>query len=216
MICPSRGRPAAAGELARAWHEVTARARLLIVADEDDPLLPAYTGLGALVRVSGAGPGLGPVLNAAALQVADGADAVGFLGDDHRPRTPGWDELLMAALAVPGVAYGDDLFQRERLPTAVVISAEIIRGLGYMAPPGLTHMYLDNFWKQLGTDLGHLRYLPEVVIEHLHPVAGKARWDEGYARVNSPGMYASDGAAYQRFLAERWPGDLARLREGLA
>jgi hypothetical protein len=97
----------------------------------------------------------------------------------------------------------------------VVISSVIIRALGYMVPPGLEHLYLDDFWKRLGQDLGHLEYLPDVIIEHCHPNAGKATWDDGYERVNSPGQNAWDRAAYGAFLGGRWPGELARLRAGL-
>ena len=143
-------------------------------------------------------------------------EAVGFLGDDHRPRTPGWDTRLLAALdGRPGVAYGDDLHQGGRLPTAVVISSAIIRTLGYMVPPGQDHLYLDDFWRQLGLDLGRLEYVPDVIVEHCHPNAGKAPWDDGYERVNSPAQNTADSAAYARFMSSAWPEDLARLRAGL-
>jgi len=75
------------------------------------------------------------------------------------------------------------------------------------------HMYLDDFWKRLGTDLGALAYLPDVVIEHVHPDAGKAQRDEGYTRVAA--SYGPDHEAWGRFLAESWPGELARLKEAL-
>lgn len=215
MICPSRGRPDSAAALMELWPQVTESAELLVVADDDDPLAFEYRRLGARILY---GPKrLGPVLNAASSEVVrGGADLVGFLGDDHRPRTPGWDRLLTEALAGrPGVAYGDDLLQHERLPTACVIDARLVAGLGYMCPPGLAHMYLDDFWLRLGTDAGCLEYLPGVVIEHMHPVAGKAEWDDGYRRVNSGEQYRQDHAAYQRFLASDWPGDLEHLRRCL-
>lgn len=216
MICPSRGRAHHIQELAACWKQTGAKAHLIVAVDDDDPDLDPYLYLDVDLRILSEPRRLGPILNAVAVQAATGAAAVGFLGDDHRPRTPGWDERLLAALEDgPGVAYGNDLLQGVALPTAAVVSAEVVRGLGYMAPPGLAHLYLDDFWKRLGTDLGRLRYLPEVVIEHLHPLAGKAEWDEGYRRVNDPALYQADGAAYQRFLAERWLGDLARLREHL-
>lgn len=222
MICPSRGRPAAAAELATLWPLVTDSAALRIVADADDPLagdygnIPGVTFLPPLEK-----PGLGPVLNAVAAEEAQRCDAIGFLGDDHRPRTPGWDTALIAALTAPnagaaGVAYGNDLHQGARLPTAVVMSAAIVRCLGYMAPPGMTHLFLDDFWRRLGTDLGSLAYCPDVIIEHVHPDAGKAPRDTLYSERNSPQMWAADSAAYQQFLASQWPRDLARLRDALA
>jgi hypothetical protein len=36
----------------------------------------------------------------------------------------------------------------------------------------------------------------DVVIEHMHPIAGKAEWDEGYIRVNDGSMYATDAKSF--------------------
>jgi hypothetical protein len=221
MLCPTRGRPGNAAALAALWPEVTDDAVLELIADADDPELPGYQALslppGVTLSVNNSATRLGPILNVAGPAAAAEADAVGFLGDDHRPRTRGWDTALLAALGErPGVAYGDDLFQRQRIPTACVISAGLIRTLGYMVPPGLAHLYLDDFWARLGTDAGNLAYCPEAVIEHLHPAAGKGIWDAGYTAANSAATWDADGAAWQRFLADRWPADLARLREHLA
>jgi hypothetical protein len=65
-----------------------------------------------------------------------------------------------------------------------------------MAPPTLTHLYVDNAWLDLGRALESITYLPDTVIEHLHPHAGKAEPDEGYERVNGDAMYDADRAAY--------------------
>jgi hypothetical protein len=218
MLCPSRGRPANANAVCVAWAETDAAARLIVVADADDPNAAEYRKLPCEVRINEGPQRLGPILNAEAVRVcADpDVDVIGFLGDDHRPRTWGWDTLLRESLGqAPGVAYGNDLLQEQNLPTAVVMTADLVRGLGYMVPPGLAHLYLDDFWKRLGQDVGHLVYRSDVVIEHMHPVAGKAGWDAGYERVNAPELYASDLTAYELFLRNRWPADLARLKEQL-
>jgi len=219
MICPSRGRPGAVAELRRAWEDTGATADLLVVVDHDDPELRAYA-MGGPVLVSRTGGGLGPVLNAAAEHVlgVPGVEAVGFLGDDHRPRTAGWDKALLEAATSPGpgVAYGDDLHQGEKLPTAVVIAAPVVAALGYMVPPGMVHLYVDDFWRLLGESLGALRYCPAVVLEHLHPHAGKAAWDEGYLRVNDAAVWAADRARLDAYLAGFWPGELERVRAAVA
>ena len=72
---------------------------------------------------------------------------------------------------------------------------------GGMVPPDMIHLYLDNFWMTLGKDLNALRYIPEVVLEHLHPVAGKAEWDDQYREVNAPEVYSADKAALDNYLA---------------
>lgn len=216
MVCPSRGRPGNILELADCWALTKAQARLVVVVDDDDPELGGYLDLpislpGIDLQVIEEPRRLGPILNSVMPAIAQHGGAVGFLGDDHRPRTPGWDEALTRAL--PGVAYGNDLFQGANLPTAVVMSAGIVQILGYFIPPGLTHLYFDDFWLTLGRELHALAYLPEVIIEHMHPQAGKAHWDDGYRRVNSVNQFNTDGNAYQKFMVTQWPGDLQRLKQ---
>lgn len=218
-IVPTRGRP----EAARALADEYARTKtgddtdLIFGIDDDDPLRTEYAHhmIGApgapLMRV-GPRVRMGPTLNHLATQWASRHfDVVGFMGDDHRTRTKGWDEDVIRVLqAEPGVAYGDDGIHGPNLPTAVWISASIIRSLGYMAPPGLTHLYLDNFWLELGRAT-NLHYLPHLSIEHLHPIAGKAEWDAGYVAVNSGEMQAHDHTEYQRYMREDWLSALARV-----
>jgi hypothetical protein len=210
MVCPSRGRPGNIVELTEAWTQTGAQAHLMVVVDDDDPELDAYLYLDVDLHIICEPRRLGPILNSVMPPIAQHGGAVGFLGDDHRPRTPGWDKALVDAL--PGVAYGNDLFQGRNLPTAVAMSAGIVQALGYFVPPGLMHLYFDDFWLTLGRELGSLTYLEDVIIEHMHPVAGKASWDEGYVRANSMEQFNTDSAAYQRFMTTQWPGDLALVR----
>lgn len=130
------------------------------------------------------------------------AFAHAFMGDDHLPRTVGWDEAYLDALHElgTGIVYGDDLLQGRALPTQCAMTSDIIRALGYMAPPTLTHLFVDNFWLSLGNEAGCLRYLPEVIVEHRHPAAGKAALDEGYERVNSVAMQTRDEAAWNAYV----------------
>lgn len=218
VICPSRGRPDSIRALHEAWQETSAVAELLVVVDADDPSLPEYLGLRSQVRieVNSVAQRLGPILNAFAVPAANNYDVIGFMGDDNRPRTPGWDSALTGGLTDrPGVAYGNDLIQGSKLPTSAVISASIIRELGYMCPPPVTHLFLDDFWRKLGEDIGCLLYFPDVIIEHLHPAVGKAQWDEGYRQNNASNQYDADRAALEFFLENQWPTDLTRLRKRL-
>lgn len=225
VIVPSRGRPQAALELAESFRDTCAlrASHPVIVVDSDDPAAHEYDtiarlGLGSIIRDEHAS--MVDALNQRAVGKASLEEdlrpfAIGFMGDDHRPRTHGWDKAYLDALREmgTGIVYGNDLFQGARIPTQVAMTSDIIRTLGYMAPPTLTHLYVDDAWLQLGRAIGAIRYLPDVIVEHLHPVANKAEWDEGYARVNSPEMYARDRAAYGRWLAESLPAEAARLRQ---
>lgn len=213
MLCPSRHRPHNIERLIAAWDDTEATADLLVRTDDDEPAydLPERPWLryerGPRLR-------LGPTLNELALANVTAYDAIGFLGDDHLPRTPGWDRLLTDALTDMGggVVYGDDLLQGGALATAVVISTDIIAGLGWFAVPGCTHLYLDNGWMTVGHELGALRYVPEAVLEHLHPVAGKADEDNLYREVNAASMYDHDAQAFEAYHRDHLADDLARVR----
>lgn len=212
VIVPTRGRPQNAARLAKAFEETESlNAELVFVADHDDPELIAYhTAAPRLLVYRGeTGKGLVPALNWAAGLYTDLYDHLGFMGDDHRPRTVGWDAHVLGALDThqPRVVYGNDLLQGEALPTAAFMPSRLVRALGFMAPPVLRHLYVDNFWLELGRSLGGLRYLPGVVIEHIHPAAGKAPMDERYAAVNAAEADLSDRRAWQEY---RYDGGFAK------
>ena len=220
VIVPSRGRPRAAHELAEAFAQTsTADTALVFAVDDTDPTRDAYAVPHAFACVTiSAHTSMVDALNKHAAgwaKLGDGLRpyAVGFMGDDHRPRTKGWDARYLDELRQlgTGMVFGDDLVQHEALPTQVAMTADIVRTLGYMAPPALTHMYVDNAWLALGRELDRIRYLPDVVVEHLHPVAGTAEWDDGYRRVNAAGMYARDRAMYLRWLRDDLPGAVESL-----
>lgn len=189
MIVPTRGRPQNAEALMEAWTIVNMKpvGRLLFVVDEDDPSLGDYLSLSPEIFHVGPRRRLGATLNAVAWRYADVCDAIGFMGDDHLPRTQGFDIELMAELdrLGTGVVYGNDLIQGPNLPTAVAMTSDIIRNLGYMVPGGLVHMFADNAWKAWGESIGRLSYLPDLIIEHVHPLADKAPDDEGYREAAS-------------------------------
>ena len=218
MIVPSRGRPAAVAELAHAWAETSAGAAdLLVVVDDDDLALSDYQKLEVEIRVhaSTGSRGIVPVLNAAAVEAAGRYRMVGFMGDDHRPRTLGWDKRIVDQLdgLGTGIVYGDDLLRGEALPTAVAMTSDIVLALGYMAPPALRHLFVDNVWYDLGHVIGRIRYLPDVTIEHLHPAIGKGQWDELYRELNADATYVLDRAAYNAYkISGGLAGDVDKVR----
>jgi hypothetical protein len=135
------------------------------------------------------------------------------MGDDHLPRTGGWDTKLAEAIGdQPGIAYGNDLLQGENLPTAVVMSSKIIRATGFMSPPALKHLFLDNYWLAMGHALENVNYLPDVIIEHLHYTNGKAAHDDRYAAVNTVEMHNGDQAIFAEYLATEFANDVENVK----
>lgn len=214
VVVPSRGRPESVARVAQAWRETGAHedASLVFAIDEDDPRYGEYYAIArcvdrpGILQVSFVGMATWlPMVHklnecaAAAAGAEPGWGGIAFMGDDHLPRTPGWARAYLDALRElgTGIVYGDDGIQGEKLPTQWAMTSDIVRALGRMVPAPVEHLYCDNAIKDLGEQAGCLRYLSDVLIEHMHPIAGKAPTDAGYQRVNRPEQYARDGAAYR-------------------
>ena len=214
LLVPTRSRPDNAQALLDEFNKNSQISDLFFIIDEDqENLYPHYVGAQNVI-IEAPRKGMGPALNDAAIFAAYDYPYVAFMGDDHRPRTEGWDSLLAGMIEQMGggIAYGNDLLQGAALPTAVMMDADIIQMLGYMHPPTLRHLYLDNFWLRLGTDIGKIAYMPEVIIEHMHYANGKAQQDAQYMEVNDPSMYTRDHAAFVKYLETDYPADLEKVR----
>lgn len=215
VVLPSRSRPEKVQIAAQALLEHSRISDIIIAIDDDQSeLYPPIEGVrfevNERLRMNG-------TLNRVALRYAEQYQTIYFLGDDHVVRTPGWDELLFSSIKARGygLAYGDDKLQGKNLPTAVMMSSNIIRALGFMAPPELIHLYMDNFWLALGERLDCINYVPEAIIEHMHFSANKSEKDIHYAEVNSSEMYSKDQASFKKYLTERFDADIALLESEL-
>jgi hypothetical protein len=224
VIIPTRGRPHAIPEIMAAWDDTGATADVLFCVDKDDPELAgykqqakAYADDGRVRFVYWARKRLVGTLNQAAVKNAGDYRFLGFLGDDHRPRPAEqpWDERIRICLSGgPGIVYGNDLLQGEAMATAVAMTSDIVETLGYMAPPAMVHLCVDLVWVEWGRGMERITYLDDMVIEHLHPAAGKAEIDQGYEECNSPEQVSSDAAAYYNYRDNGGlEADLVKLRK---
>ena len=219
VVVPSRGRPDRLAAMLDACLSLSEAATDIAVAtDDDDPAHGAYAALrkpeghGQVWWHDGPRNTVAGWTNHVAVPWAPYYRAVASLSDDHMPRTPGWDRLLLEAIermGGTGVSYGNDLLQGEILCTAAVVSSDIVSALGWMAEPSMRHYRIDNVWKELGEGAGCLAYLPGVVVEHMHPGAGKAIFDGTYAEEfpRSP----EDDAAWELWRAQRKTADVAAV-----
>lgn len=224
MICPTRGRPESVARMGQAWEATGTNwaSDLYWIVDADDERIGEYkTEIGRFPWMKVASipewRPMVPKLNWAARQFAGGFTQVGFLGDDHLPRSSGWDLRLAAALdAMPsktGIVYGRDGHQDRALPTWWAMSSNIVQALGRMVPADVQHLYCDNSIFQLGDKSGTLQYLEDVLIEHMHPVAGKAEWDPAYVRVNRKQQYLRDRLGFEAWVLDGMWHDASLVAE---
>jgi hypothetical protein len=218
IIVPSRGRPDNVAELL--WQmETTVRdagtVDIYVIVDDDDRAIKKYQDIAKawddktkiqahlIVQPS---QRLGPILNEWAAKIHAEHRLIGFVGDDHRPRTEHWDTLLTLASDGKrhGVFYGGDGLQDQNLPTYVFITSHLYRELGYFVPKGIVHLFADNAWKTIGEKYKCLYYLPDLFFEHMHPVVGKSEWDETYIAANASDVWTADEKTFNDWRKEFW------------
>lgn len=223
-VLPTRGRPGSVQRFLESFaaNTVLADTDLVVVADEDDPRTadvyraaesaagyPATHRIEILPRKP-----LQEKLNAAILPVIGGYRAAVFWGDDCVFRTHGWDKRILAALdelGGEGIIGCNDLTRHGELFNHAAISSGIVRALGYYANPAVGHYGMDDCWTELGRSAGCLRYLEDVVVEHLHPVYGKAPPDQVYTDTWAR-WWDHDMAALGHWRAGQARADLDKVR----
>lgn len=218
VIVPSRGRPGKLADLITAIRATrTVSTQVAVGLDGDDLRLREYlTGpTGSDIEyVVGDRKSLTGWTNAIALdRLSQGYSHYASLGDDHLPRTEGWDDTLMRAAGRAGIAYGNDLAQGGNLATAPVISVGIVRVLGWMCHPKMAHYCVDNVWTDLGHAADCLTYCPDVIIEHLHPAFGKGEIDATYQEAGGFHPGHPDYQAYLNWVTCERSLDAAKVQE---
>jgi hypothetical protein len=215
LVVPSRGRPEKAALVREAFFDTKgdAETELIFVLDDDDPTRGEYPVQQWVVSARGnMNAALQEFVKSGFFLDEPGVTVVGFAGDDHLPRTQGWDTAILDLLAAhPGVAYANDLFQGEKLCTNWMMSRPIFDEFGFGLKT-VRHLYMDNYWMALAGGAGCLFYLPDVVIEHMHYQAGKSVEDAGYLRVNSPQMYEHDAEQFGHWIDGHREQDIERLK----
>lgn len=190
VLLPTRGRPDNLKRFMNAFVATAENSRVLVYLDRDDPESPKYEEIvreyGDWILVcKGERMGFGPSLNELALVAkCNNYSHVGMFADDVVPETVRWDTALVEGLnGRLGVTYGDDGLRDKHapdLPTHYVTQTEVYERLGYLSPPGIRHLFVDNVARDVGRTLRNLTYVP-VKITHLHPwVMGEEFHDQTY------------------------------------
>lgn len=236
VLVPSRGRP---GNIVRLHNAIQATADrpvdIHVRVDLDDPAGYDYRALTAAhvsaypsVTVhTGDRTRLARSWNELAEALHTQYDHFALWGDDVIPRTAGWDRLLTDPLMDrPGWSYGldgvwDHTFDRKIpghlvLPTATVMSTDVYRAVGYVAPPGFRHLCVDLVWRDLGLATDRLNFRRDVTISHMHPCRNLAATDAVYEEANSATTKRIDNNAFREWReTDRFATDVAKIRKAL-
>lgn len=224
ILCPTRGRP---GNVLRLIRSALATAdgpvEFVFYVDADDAPTRSL-----LQELSGRIPGLilstlvGPriVLSEMWNRCAEiaRADVLMHAGDDITFDSAGWDARVLAEFdKYPDrlvFVHGDDRLQGANLGTHGFLHRRWIEAVGYFVPPYFSSDYNDTWLTEVADKLGRRRYLPEVVTEHHHPLAGKAEWDTTHRDRLARGAEDHVAELYASKADERM-ADVAKLRAAL-
>jgi hypothetical protein len=115
------------------------------------------------------------------------AEWVGLIGDDQEPVTPNWDAKLVASLNGYNLVTCTDDFvfeqgtkfgQPNRMAGVLLFSGELYRTLGYIFPPPIHHVYLDDIYEELATKVDFWTINRDVLILHHHARREPSRADD--------------------------------------
>lgn len=191
VITPTRSRPENFARMVESCQAMSAGGVDIYAGiDEDDPKLKEYSNIkttfGYLRFYTDTRQSLSGWTNYLAEMALESLGEDIYLvsmGDDHIVKTSFWEVKLMAMLRLldgPGFAYGDDLMNGSGLCTCWMVHGRVVSALGWMMLPTCKHMYVDNAIMELGQESNRISYVPNVTIEHLHPVIKKSEMDETY------------------------------------
>lgn len=218
LIVPSRGRPENIVRLYEALGRTNADVDLIVGVDADDPKIDEYVDAcvnrNFILVISPERRRFGATLNSIAVRFADEYKYLAWCGDDHLPITQEWDRFYRDELEKmdAGIVYGNDLVQGINIPTQMGFTSNIVKALGYAVPEGFIHLYIDNYFLELGRAIGGVCYLPDVIVQHLHPSAGGAQEDQTYREANSPENWSNDQRRFNEYMIEELTTDAEKIR----
>lgn len=213
-ICPSRSRPEKCLRMVESFLETSSNSELEICLDYDDPLIDEYDKIPRNFRIHTLvqnRKNITQIYNQRWRISQHNYEYFSQTNDDFVYRTKDWDLKLMNY----GINFGNDLFQGNNYPSTSVIHSDIIKAVGWLQLPDLTHLCGDLVWNIIGINCGCLNYCEDVIIEHITPYNQKCDPDDIFKNTNSVEMYRRDQTAYIKWLMTSAVDDVKKVKEML-
>lgn len=156
---------------------------LLVLVNEDDPRRADYEATSAWpIHFVPAGSRVCDVWREVFRLFPDDP-YYGVLSDDLIPLTAGWHEKMVEAAGKHRFANprGGPMWP-QKLRSAVCIGGDLVRAMGGLTPVGFRHNFVDDVWDLVGQTFRLIAPLPDVTVEHRHPLFGTAEADATHAR----------------------------------
>lgn len=185
VMCSSKNRPQKLKEMLKSFYFTKSDGtEIIIYVSQNDKELDNYLPILANEKhIIGESKTMVQVLNYFSCDLFPNIKYYAEINDDHIYRTPNWDKKFIASAESKG-GWGWFSGYTQNLPTAVFVTGNIIRALGYFFPPQFIHTHVDDLLLDY-KEINLLFSLPTIIIEHMHASFGKSEVDENFKWVNS-------------------------------
>lgn len=128
---------------------------------------------------------------------------IGLLTDDQWPITQNWDTQLISGLQGWNIITSDDCDQApKRMEGATVWARDLIDAIGYLAPPGLNHLFFDDVWERINVATGCMKWMMDVKVAH-RPKTYSNQADGTAAKVKS--FHNVDEKRFRAWVHDEFP-----------
>jgi len=228
-ICPSRNRPELCKRMLDSFDKTKSEwSNIIVYVSVDDPQIGKYEDiLNGRLHIFGPRRTLVEVINYVSCEYMSAIAYYQEVNDDHIYITDKWDEKLIGKIEYGGnkfgMAWGRDGMNNNdnpNLPTAVIVSGEIIKALGYFFPPHLKHIACDDALLDIGNKTKTIFYNPEVTIEHMHYYAivnnkHKAPLDDNYRSIYNEATLKEGRQLLHEWRSNNMEKDIERVKNAI-
>lgn len=227
ILCPTRGRPDFMENLVQSAIDTSEWNNFEVVfyIDEDDQA--SIDKIDKLKFICNITTVIGPRINLSqawnkAFEKASG-DIFFHAGDDLIFRTKYWDEMVTFQYRyhkdkILFVGGQDGLHPpHKKFLTHGFLHRKWVETVGYFVPPYFSSDYNDTWLNEVADMIGRKIYMDDLLIEHMHPIAGKHFWDRTHQerlerhRLDKPqNIYAekaperkADAAKLQQYIKDK-------------
>jgi hypothetical protein len=226
VICPSRGRPKAMGEMLDSFYKTKSEeTNMVVYLNKDDPVFQKYECLKNTRDDT-------QVILGDRMYLAEACNFIWrmypnykyytIINDDHFLVTPQWDKRLAEIVETKGQGWGmacadDHLtnWKEYQHPSGFVMSGNIPKTLGYLIYPTFQHIGIDNFYQMVLQGIDRLFYTKDIVIEHRHWINGKRLLDENYKFVYGAEQQQYGMRAIMEYKLKQYKNDIDKLKEAM-
>lgn len=209
IVLPTKNRPDNLRRFINAYMKTGATLPIHVIFDADDA--GRYDSVAtpkSWKRVSApAGTPIGAIFNRIFKKYPN-EPFYAMVADDVVPETDKWDVILRDACLPDKISWGWDGIQNEMLPVHPFIGGDLVRKLGWWAPPDLNHWFVDNAWKAIADGANCAIYLPDVKMTHHHFSNGKAQIDRTYEQQPN---HQHDADRFIEFMKNDFPKVMERI-----